>query len=125
MLDFNIQARQRILVTDGHRVWCSPRRRTSDMRVSLKEVRGLAVIAILLLDCSAQYVSDWRDDLENRYWLNEPIDIVAVRKSKVFRDKHDAILLVNRRAGQWQEVARLALGRNQKRLESMVSGSCR
>lgn len=108
MLDFNTGARQHLLVTDNQRTWTTPRAPTTRMRQSLNSVCGLTVIAVLLLDCSPSYVTDWKCTLENRYWLNTPIDVVAVRKSKL-PGRHDAILVVNRQAGRWQEVASLAL----------------
>jgi len=100
----NTTGRQHIVATDGRRRIITPRGKTDNMRTSINSVQGLAIEAVVLLECSPSSISEWRDELEKSCWLGEQIDVLAARKSKTWQDRIDAILLVNRRAGCWTVV---------------------
>jgi len=100
-LDLNVTGKQHILAMNGRYKIITPRRQTQSMRRSLESVRGLAIIAVVLLDCSPSFVTEWQQTLESRFWLGEQVDVLATRKSKTWQGKLDAILLVNKRASYW------------------------
>lgn len=106
MFNFNAGAQQHILATDGQSTVVTPRAATCNARRSFNSIRGLTVVAMLLLNCSPSFVSEWRRTLSNRYWADTPVDVLAVRKSRA-PGRVDAILVVNRQAQQWKVIANI------------------
>lgn len=101
MFDLNSTGHQHLLVHTNDGFFSTPRARTWNMRSSFNSVRGAKIIAVMFLYCSPWAVRGWFSDLQTRHWINEPVDILVVRKSRL-PGKVDAVMVVNRQAGQWR-----------------------
>lgn len=115
LFDFNSNGQQHIVTQDKNGFHVTPRRTTRGMRRSFDSVSGMTIIAVVLLSCTPEFVRSWPVTLANRWWIGQPVDVVKVRKNPL-PGTYDALVVVNRQAGQWQSFCRLV--NEQKRLKS-------
>jgi virulence-associated protein VagC len=114
MFDLNETGTFHFCATDGRDLIISPRRSTGHGRRTFDELRSLVIFSMLLLNSSPSYVEEWQRTLE--IWTKMPVDILAVRKSRVYRGKVDAVLVINPHAEQWTVVTDLLRGGRRARL---------
>lgn len=94
MFDFNEQAEQQIVASDGQRLIVFPQQPTGFIKRRLREIerRGLEFLAIALINHSIEYVYDWRRTLAYDSWLGMPLEMRR-RKSREYKSKINAVLV--------------------------------